>query len=319
MAKAKSDLRGVVMDIIMRFFGQQNVLTVNVPLIDATGSIEAALFLSQLIYWSDRSTIAGGWVAKTYAEWYEELRLTKRQVFRISKRLQAAGVETKVAKFAGLTPVHYRINRDTFYKWLEVRLLEAESGKAEHPEVTKRDFQKLQNVTSDSNEMSLLDVTKRSIPLTETTAETTTLSAANAAHGENEIEINPVPENQEVAKPKQRTTRKRDLLFDAVAALIFKYTGTVNPKAGGRVALVANTIRQCSDGVPDSELASEVRQFVEWWAVRYPNTDVPISDVKIAVHWQAWRDSTSVAGGLTPYQMKAAEYLKKHPVRLFEG
>ena len=47
-----------------------------------TGSTKAAVFLSQLVYWTRRSPSAracGGWLHKTSAEWFRELGLSRRE------------------------------------------------------------------------------------------------------------------------------------------------------------------------------------------------------------------------------------------------
>lgn len=51
-------------------------------LIRLTGSTKAAVFLSQLVYWTRRSPSAracGGWLHKTSAEWFRELGLSRRE------------------------------------------------------------------------------------------------------------------------------------------------------------------------------------------------------------------------------------------------
>lgn len=111
-----------VTDIIAKFVGQANVLSIPVALIDATGSIDAALFLSQLLYWSDRGSLKDGWIAKSYAEWHDEIRLSKYEVSKAAASLADAGVQTKVAKWNGAPTVHYRIEKETFWKWIVKKL-----------------------------------------------------------------------------------------------------------------------------------------------------------------------------------------------------
>jgi hypothetical protein len=78
--------------------------------VDWTGSVNAALILSQLIYWSKRTTNPEGWVYKTAAQWEQETRLTKREQMRARGRLRECGlVEEKVKKANGSPTVHFRI------------------------------------------------------------------------------------------------------------------------------------------------------------------------------------------------------------------
>lgn len=104
-----------VFSLIKEFTGQKNSIVINVTLIDFTGSIETALLLSQLIYWSDKTTIPGGWIAKTYDDWEEEIRLNEYLLRRSSKVLKELGfLETDLRKFNGSPTVHYRINPSKF-------------------------------------------------------------------------------------------------------------------------------------------------------------------------------------------------------------
>lgn len=150
MSGKKNPTREWVADLLAAFAGQENTLTIPRPYITLTGSVEAALLLSQIIYWSDRTKMADGWFAKTYAEWTKELALSKYQVTRSVKLLSEAGVETDVRKFKGAPTVHYRFNREVFSQWI----------------VKKLDDPKFKNLTNESEE------TDQSF--TETTTETTT-------------------------------------------------------------------------------------------------------------------------------------------------
>lgn len=119
---AKNPTREWVATLLSKFSGQENILIVPRPYIAMTGSIEAALLLSQIIYWTDRTKDSDGWIAKSYAEWEQELTLTKYQVGRAMKVLRDAGVETKVRKFKGAPTVHYRLDREIFSQWIVKKL-----------------------------------------------------------------------------------------------------------------------------------------------------------------------------------------------------
>lgn len=74
-----------------------------------TGSVEGALFLSQLVYWQNRSE--DGWIYKTADEWYEETGLTRRQLERVRRELVEIGI--LIEELRGLPAVlHYRIDED---------------------------------------------------------------------------------------------------------------------------------------------------------------------------------------------------------------
>lgn len=108
-------LKAQAYNLLRQFTGQSNTLTIPRPFITMTGSIEAALLLSQIIYWSDRTVMKDGWFAKSYSEWENELTLTQYQVSNaIKKTLNEFGVETKLKKFNDIPTLHYRINTPVF-------------------------------------------------------------------------------------------------------------------------------------------------------------------------------------------------------------
>src|SRR5689334_12145978 len=131
-----NDTRLWVADLLASFSGQGNTLTIPRPYIEVTGNIEDALLLSQIIYWTDRTTMDNGWFAKSYAEWKDEIALSKYQVMTATKRLKEAGVETDVRKFKGAPTVHYRLRKSEFELWI----------------VKKLNERKLRNLTNDSEE-----------------------------------------------------------------------------------------------------------------------------------------------------------------------
>ncbi|MFH1076549.1 MAG: hypothetical protein V1753_06885, partial [Pseudomonadota bacterium] len=57
-----------IFNLIKALAGQANILTIPRAFIKFTGSVEAALLLSQIIYWGDRNP-RGKWFYKSYREW----------------------------------------------------------------------------------------------------------------------------------------------------------------------------------------------------------------------------------------------------------
>jgi hypothetical protein len=106
-----------VYKLIKQFSGQTNVLTIPRVFIELTGSDHlAALLLSQVIYWSERTNDPDGWFYKSYKDWHDELGLSQFQVSRAIKKLGLLGVETSL-RHAGATKIpvmHYRVNGDVF-------------------------------------------------------------------------------------------------------------------------------------------------------------------------------------------------------------
>lgn len=92
---------------------QGHVLTTNIVFIQLTGRIEDAVFLSQLLYWSDRCLRHDRWVWKSAREWKLELGLSRYQVAAIAKRLAALGiVETRLKKANGAPTTYYHVRAD---------------------------------------------------------------------------------------------------------------------------------------------------------------------------------------------------------------
>ena len=56
-----------------------------------TGSISAALMLSQALYWSKKTTDPDGWFYKTMLEWEEETALSEEEQATARKKLRKSG------------------------------------------------------------------------------------------------------------------------------------------------------------------------------------------------------------------------------------
>lgn len=73
------------------------------------GGVEAAVFVSQLLYWTGRSKLPNGWIFKSQAEFEEETGLTRRNQETARKKLKELGVLEEELK--GIPAVlHFRLN-----------------------------------------------------------------------------------------------------------------------------------------------------------------------------------------------------------------
>lgn len=109
------DFKQQVYDIISQFSGQNNVITINTVYVDFTGSVESALLLSQIIYWTDRTTREDGFFYKTDDEWHKEIKISKYSIRKARKKLESMGfLETKIKKANGSPTVHYRLDKESF-------------------------------------------------------------------------------------------------------------------------------------------------------------------------------------------------------------
>lgn len=123
--------------LIQSFTGQSYILTIPRVFIDYTGDLPSALLLSQLLYWSERSTKKDGYVWKTYKDWEEELSLNSYQVKKAANKLKDKGfLKTAVRKAYGNPTVHYFLIKDEFLKSF-MEFLNKRKLKIQNMETTK--------------------------------------------------------------------------------------------------------------------------------------------------------------------------------------
>lgn len=85
--------------------------------VDITGSVPAALFLSQAVYWSSRTKDLNGWFYKTQEEWEDETGITRRVQETVRKNLRDLGVLEEVRRGTDPT-IYYRVNTDRVHQLL---------------------------------------------------------------------------------------------------------------------------------------------------------------------------------------------------------
>jgi hypothetical protein len=78
------------------------------------GSINAALLLSQAVYWMKETNDAGGWFSKSSSEWEDETGLTRREQDHARKLLRNAGL--LLERKSGMPP--------KLYYWVDIEKLE---------------------------------------------------------------------------------------------------------------------------------------------------------------------------------------------------
>jgi hypothetical protein len=92
---------------------KDNVVIVHKPLVLFTGSLEAGMMLAQLLYWTPRARLPGGWIAKSDSEWQDELMLSRYSVREARRKLVELGIiKTKLGQFAGAPTTHYLVDMD---------------------------------------------------------------------------------------------------------------------------------------------------------------------------------------------------------------
>lgn len=79
------------------------------------GGVEEAIFVSQMLYWTGRGKLAGGWIFKNQADIESETGLSRRNQETARKRLKKLGVLSE--ELRGIPAIlHYRINLDELAK-----------------------------------------------------------------------------------------------------------------------------------------------------------------------------------------------------------
>lgn len=226
MSKRKNT-RSALASLLLGFAGQANTLVIPRPFISLChGDHLAALLLSQILYWQDRTDDPNGWFSKSYEDWDEELGLTETQVKRLIRgdkrtktpmfKLEDIGVETKLSRakaYNGAATMHYRVNLEVF----EALVL----SNARNPALSGNDD--LSNAQND-------DPSNARNVITETTAEITT--EVIAPNGVDEIVSSGSGEQPQPSTPKP-AAKKTDVVFDAIAECAYGLKDTSNVNGHG--------------------------------------------------------------------------------------
>lgn len=120
--------------------------------VDITGSVPAALFLSQAIYWSNRTKDYEGWFYKSRDEWCEETGIQRNQLYAIRDKLVSLRIMEQSQKGGSDRIMYYRVN----FQELERRIAEHFSS-AENKRMasTKPAVEQLNRSTSTAEDQHL--------------------------------------------------------------------------------------------------------------------------------------------------------------------
>lgn len=150
--------------------------------VDITGSVQAAIMLSQAVYWSQRTKDADGWFYKSMTEWQEETGLTRSEQETARKQLNKTTFWESKLKGVPAT-LNFKINFSALFSSLH-------------------DFSNLGAQFAESQQSSLQDSRKHST--TETTTETTFPS------NDGELFKKPVLDTESQLTPEKKTKKKRE-------------------------------------------------------------------------------------------------------------
>ncbi|MED1954631.1 hypothetical protein [Brevibacillus centrosporus] len=141
--------------LIQHLTGQKNILTVPRVFIEYMGDASAGIFLSQVVFWSDKGSLEDGWFYKSYAEWEAEACLSEYQVRKAVKKCEDFGfLETKLKKVDGAPTLHYRLNTvkfsESILEFLQNRIFENSGIHSEETRVSSI-TSILSSITTSSN------------------------------------------------------------------------------------------------------------------------------------------------------------------------
>lgn len=183
----------VLLDTIRQFGGQPKTVTVHRAFVEFTGSLEAGMMLSQLLYWSERDG-GRGRVAKSDAEWIEELCLTQYAVRQARKTLEKMEIlRAEVHRFNGVPTVHYFLLEDALSAKWELWIQNSDIAKTQ-----ERSCESAKSLTESTTESTTAGESKTDSPAT--------------AKQTLPVKIPVVLENTEEMKPGTSS----DALFDAM-------------------------------------------------------------------------------------------------------
>ena len=111
-------------EVCVKFEDQQLLAQFDKPIafhrifVTITGSVTAALMLSQLVYWTPRTDEdADGWIYKTRNDWFEEIGLSRDEQETARKVLRKKGLIDEQLKGVP-AKLYYRVNLDALRKAL---------------------------------------------------------------------------------------------------------------------------------------------------------------------------------------------------------
>lgn len=166
MSEAQSKPKNPILTTMLLMVGQSNVITVHRPLVEFLDSLEAAMLLGQLLYWTPRS-IMRGWIAKSDIDFQSELCLRRYSV-RSARELLAGRnlIETDVRKWYGAPTQHYKVRMDELDK--QWRGFIEQVGLSENGQ---SDYSKTDNPGLSENGQSLTETTTETTKIDERFAE----------------------------------------------------------------------------------------------------------------------------------------------------
>lgn len=107
------------MNQLLRSFLRQPI-AFHRPLVDATGSVLAALMLSQALYWRDKGWDRDGWFWKTQEEWQAETGMSRYEQETARKKLRKTGFWEEELRGAPAR-LYFRVDEEGLFQKLAIQ------------------------------------------------------------------------------------------------------------------------------------------------------------------------------------------------------
>ncbi len=114
----KNTYQNQIFQTIKSFAGEKNILAIPKSFIRfCDEDLYIGLFLSQIVYLSDKGSREDGYIYKSNKEWKEDYFLSDYAIRKAKKYLEDKEIiETKLIKANGAPTTHYKLNREKFTK-----------------------------------------------------------------------------------------------------------------------------------------------------------------------------------------------------------
>lgn len=302
--------------LLQQLVGERNTLTLHKFIIDlCDGDHLKALLLEQLMYWSERSRSDDGEVAKSDADWHDEIRLSPRQMRRIREWLKTSGVadvaRKRSAYYGGQPVYHYVLD----WKVLEAKItgsLTQEPAKNASSELTESESSELNGpASSEGNGPASSFNTEPTQSLQKPRpADAGSVSAEGKSRYKSFAEQHPDLFDAELEDTKRAAVA--DLVADGAKRYINntlkdqleRTVAHIFQTGGGEARVIARMLRgrpKKDDGQAwhdaaadfiDAEVDSdELLAWAQWYERKNPDTTLPKTPHKLAGSILYWREN----------------------------
>lgn len=261
MPRSTPSLREQVHALLKQATGYGNTYEAQFLFAGMTGSLQLAVMINQLLYWSERATRPDGSVYKTSADWEEECKVSGYAVRQFKK---LPFIETTVHRANTFPTTHYRIRGDILLQMV-TQYLAALSNPAspdddQFDSTDRRDRQQslsISTTTSVETYKTLTDITSDTTPAITTTRGPT---QKNAPPGHSDTDLR----GREVIKTEKEAQREDTLTSDATIAALAEVTG-FDPQLHSHAIRLGRVARELMQGgyTPDT-----IRSFRSFWRAK---------------------------------------------------